>query len=200
LRIRPDSAFFPSTNGLQGLQYRIWPNSDTVQANIIQGTTTNFNAGVTFLSRIQPLPTSFGGSNPNAQFIPITPTGAVTAKRANLPEVVWESANVQYLTINAAGAVVAPCAFIGGVCPAAGSAVLTCNSNSGAMPATFLGQGNLTIPNCVPTKTIPMPGAFCSTTSSTDLTAVCTVWIRATAIDQATGKILRRLYRINVRL
>jgi hypothetical protein len=68
------------------------------------------------------------------------------------------------------------------------------------MPFTFNGVGNLTIPNCNPAKTIPMPGAFCSTTSNSDLTATCTIWVRATATDQATGKILRRLYRINVRL
>jgi hypothetical protein len=198
LRARPDSAFFPSNNGNQGLQYRIWPNSDTIQANIIQATTTNFNAGITFLSRVQPLP-NFGGSNPSATFIAITPLGNVNARRANLPLVAWESANTAYLQINAAGAVVAPCASIGGNCPSAGSSVLNCNSNAGTMPADFAGQGNYTIPNCVPTKNIPYPGALCTTNSTSDLFSICTIWIRATATDQATGKILRRLYRINVR-
>jgi hypothetical protein len=200
IRVRPDSAFFPSTNGNQGLQYRIWPNADTVQANIIASTTTNFNAGVTFRSRIQPLPNSFGGSNPSAQFIDIFPVGGVTVRRPNLPLVSWESANPAYLQINAAGAVVGPCAFIGGNCPSAGSSVLNCNSPlTGSMPFNFNGQGNLTIPNCNPAKTIPMPGSFCSGTSNT-LDATCTIWVRATATDQATGKILQRLYRINVRL
>jgi hypothetical protein len=198
VRVRPDSAFFPSNNGLQGLVYRIWPFSDNTQANITQSATTNFNAGVTFLSRVQPLP-SFGSSTPSSTLIPITPLGSATERRPNLPLIGWESANVQYLTINAAGAVVGPCAFIGGNCPSTGSTVLNCDSVAGSMPAVFAGLGTYAIPNCVGKDPIPMPGAFCTSTSSSDLTSVCTIWIRATFTDQATASVERSIYRINVR-
>jgi hypothetical protein len=84
--------------------------------------------------------------------------------------------------------------------------VLDCNSTGPAMPATFAGLGVYTIPNCNPARTInPYPGALCTHTSNnqnvapTELTATCSVWIRATATDPVTSRVLTRLYRINIR-
>jgi hypothetical protein len=43
-----------------------------------------------------------------------------------------------------------------------------------------------------------MPGAFCTTKSSSDLSSTCTIWIRASADDKVTGNHMQSLYRINI--
>jgi hypothetical protein len=198
LGTRPDSNFFPTTNGT-GLQKMIYPNADAVQANVKAAQTTNFIVGLDFLSRVQNPPAPATPNTPGAiRFIPSRLFGAPTVFRKSLPNVTWESANTDYLDINAAGSVTGKCAAIGGICLASNSAVLTCNSNSGAMPAAFVGAGTYTVPSCTPTKTIPFPGALCTSASATDLSSTCTIWVRATATDQVTGRVLRTLYRVNI--
>ncbi len=212
LRVRPDSTFVPTTNGT-GLQKTIWPGhtvNDTIQANAIQNTVTNFSVGVTFIALAQTLPRANTTTSPTASSltvpISITPVGGVTSRRTNLPAVTWETANPNFLTINAAGVIVAPCANIGLTCntesqTARNAMVLTCADVAGKIPQTvFAGEGTYTIPSCNPVRTItPMPGAVCTTANDTDPTSTCSIWIRASATDQATGNLLTRLYRINVR-
>jgi Bacterial Ig-like domain (group 2) len=198
LGVRPDSNFFPTTNGT-GLQKGIYPNADNVQANVKAASTTNFIVGLNFLSRVQNAPAPATPGTPGAvRFIPSRTYGAVTVFRPSVPNVTWESANTDYLDVNAAGSVTGKCASIGGTCLATGSSVLTCAATAGTMPAAFLGNGNYSIPSCSPATTIPMPGALCTSTSGSDLAASCTVWVRATSHDQVTGKLLRSLYRINI--
>jgi hypothetical protein len=197
LGLRPDSAFFATTNGT-GLQKQVYPNSDATQALVRQASTTNFVVGIDFLSRVQNPPNATTGAAGTVRYIPSRTYGPVTVLRPSLPSVIWESANTTYLDINAAGSVIGKCAFIGGNCSTTGSTVLNCNASAGSMPAAFLGVGNYTIPSCSPAKTIPMPGAFCTTNSTTDLTSICTVWVRASATDQVTGRLLRSLYRVNI--
>jgi len=196
LGVRPDSNFFPTTNGT-GLQKMVYPNADNVQANVKAASTTNFIVGLNFLSRVQnaPSPTGTAGA---VRYIASRTYGAVTVFRPSLPNVTWESANTDYLDVNAAGSVTGKCASIGGTCLATGSFILTCGATAGMMPAAFLGNGNYSIPSCSPPTTIPMPGALCTSTSGSDLAATCTVWVRATSHDQVTGKLLRSLYRINI--
>jgi plastocyanin len=199
LRIRPDSNFFPTANGT-GLQKQIYPNADTLQANVVQSSNTNFIAGLDFLSRVQDPPAPPGtGANPNPRFIVSRLSGGPTVRRPSLPNVTWESANPSYLAVNAAGAVIGFCAFIGAPCPTAGSSVLNCDSVGGSMPAAFGGQGTYAVPSCVGKAPIPMPGALCTSNSAADLTSICSVWIRASATDEVSGKLLRRLYRVNMR-
>jgi hypothetical protein len=197
LALRPDSNFFPTTNGT-GLQKQIYPNADNVQANVKAAGTTNFIVGLTFVSRVQDPPAAGSGTLPTPRFIPSRLFGPPTVFRKSVPNIVWQSANTDYLDINAAGAVVGKCAAIGGSCSAAGASVLTCASSGTAMPQTFAGVGSYSIPSCNPPKVIPMPGAFCTTNSATDLSSSCTIWVRATAIDQVTGNTLRSLYRVNI--
>jgi hypothetical protein len=132
------------------------------------------------------------------RFIPSRLYGAATFFRKSLPNVTWESANTDYLDINAAGSVTGKCAAIGGTCLASGSTVLSCASNSGSMPAAFLGAGTYAIPSCSPAKSIPFPGSLCTSASATDLSSTCTIWVRASANDQVTGKLMRTLYRVNI--
>ena len=198
LGMRPDSNFFPTTNGT-GLQKMIYPNADNVQANVKAAGTTNFVVGIDFLSRVQDPPAPATPGTPGAvRWIPSRLFGPPTVFRKSVPNIVWESANTDYLDINAAGAVVGKCASIGGSCSAIGATVLTCASTGSTMPQRFGGVGTYTVPSCSPTRTIPMPGAFCTSTSATDLFSTCTVWVRATAIDQVTGNTLRSLYRVNI--
>jgi hypothetical protein len=200
LRIRPDSNLFPTANGT-GLQKRIYEDADFEQANVRAAASTNFIAGLDFLSRVQDLPNPATPNTPGAVRWIVARVeregGDPLVRRPALPNVSWESANPGYLSVNAAGAVVGRCAFIGGDCPTTGATVLTCASTGGQMPAAFRGNGTYLIPGCPPPG-IPMPGAFCTSTSSTDLSSMCTIWIRATAIDPVTGKQLRGLYRINI--
>jgi hypothetical protein len=198
LGTRPDSNFFPTTNGT-GLQKMIYPNADNTQANVKAASTTNFIVGLDFLSRVQNPPAPATPNTPGAtRFIPSRLYGGPTVFRKSLPNVTWESANTDYLDINAAGSVTGKCAAIGGTCLATGSTVLTCNSNAGSMPATFTGAGTYAIPSCTPTKSIPFPGALCTSASATDLSSSCTIWVRATANDQVTNRVLRTLYRVNI--
>jgi hypothetical protein len=198
LRVRPDSNFFPTANGT-GLSKQIYPNADTVQANVVAASTTNFIAGLDFLSRVQDIPNpSTPTVTPAPRYITSRLVGPPTVRRPSLPNVLWESANTNYLNVNAAGAVTALCAQIGGNCLATGSSVLTCASTSGAMPAAFLGRGTYAIPSCT-TPPIPMPGASCTSNNQNDLSSTCTIWIRASAKDPVTGKPLSYLYRINIR-
>ncbi len=211
LRVRPDSTFVPTSNGT-GLQKTIWPghsSADTIEARAVQSANANFSVGITFLAQVQALPRANTTTAPTASsltsFITITPTGGITARRVNLPPITWESANLPFLTINAAGTITAPCAFIGGVCSSLTQAqrtalVLNCNDLAGKIPNTlFAGEGTYLVPSCVAKPAIPMPGAFCTTASDTDVTSMCAIWIRASTIDPATGNPLSRLYRINVR-
>jgi hypothetical protein len=196
LGMRPDSNFFPTTNGT-GLQKQVYPNADPVQANVKAAGTTNFVVGIDFLSRVQDPPPP-GGALPAARFIPSRLFGPATVFRKSLPNVSWESANTDYLDINAAGAVIGKCAQIGGTCLQAGSTVLTCTSTGSAMPQRFAGVGTYSIPSCNPARTIPMPGAFCTTNNVNDLASTCTIWVRASAVDEVTGLTRRSLYRINI--
>jgi hypothetical protein len=209
LIVRPDSATLPSpTSGALG--WRVYPNADTTAANVVQNTVLNFAAGVTFRSVIQPLPVPPATALPARTQVNVFSTG--TLRRAILPIVFWESANTDYLTIGQSGGVTAKCAFITAtncrkVTSGTGTtAVLTCNSTGPAMPQAFSGIGSYTVPGCVPTKTItPFPGALCTDITSAsgvapaDLSATCSIWIRARATDPATNKALSRLYRINIR-
>jgi hypothetical protein len=198
LGVRPDSNFFPTTNGT-GLQKQIYPNADNIQANVKAAATTNFIVGIDFLSRVQNPPNPATPTTAGAvRFIPSRLFGSVLVKRPSVPNVTWESANTDYLDVNAAGSVTGKCASIGGTCLATGSTVLTCAASAGSMPSTFLGNGNYSIPSCAPAKTIPMPGALCTSTSGTDLSSMCSVWVRASARDQVTTNLMRSLYRINI--
>jgi hypothetical protein len=198
LGVRPDSNFFPTTNGT-GLQKQIYPNADVTQANVKAASTTNFIVGLDFLSRVQNPPAAATPTTPGAvRYIPSRLYGSVTAKRPSLPNVTWESANTNYLDINAAGSVTGKCASIGGTCLATGSAVLSCASTGTAMPNAFLGAGTYSIPSCSPARTIPFPGALCTSASATDLSSNCTIWVRASGNDQVTGKLMQSLYRINI--
>lgn len=199
LGVRPDSNFFPAIPPNVGLQKMIYPNADNTQANVKAATTTNFVVGLNFLSRVQALPAPATPGTPGAvSYIPSRLFGTPLVFRKSVPNVTWESANLDYLDVNAAGSVTGKCAAIGGNCLATGSAVLTCASNASAMPQAFNGIGTYSIPSCSPAKTIPMPGAMCTSNSTTDLSSTCTVWVRATANDQVTGKVLRSLYRVNI--
>jgi hypothetical protein len=199
LGVRPDSNFFPAIPPNVGLQKMIYPNADVTQANVKAASTTNFIIGLDFLSRVQNPPAPATPNTPGAvRFIPSRLFGPATVFRKSVPNVTWESANTDYLDVNAAGSVTGKCASIGGICLATGSAPLTCAANAGTMPAAFLGIGTYSIPSCSPAKTIPMPGALCTSNSATDLSSNCTVWVRATALDQVTGKQLRSLYRVNI--
>ena len=198
LGVRPDSNFFPTTNGT-GLQRMVYPNSDNVQANVKAASTTNFIVGLNFLSRVQNAPAAATPGTPGTvRYIPSRTYGAVTVFRPSVPNVTWESANTDYLDVNATGSVTGKCASIGGTCLATGSSVLTCAANAGSMPSTFIGNGTYSIPSCSPAKTIPMPGALCTSSSGTDLASTCTVWVRASARDQVTNTLMRSLYRINI--
>jgi len=198
LGVRPDSNFFPTTNGT-GLQRMIYPNADNVQANVKASSTTNFIVGLNFLSRVQNAPAPATPGTPGTvRYIPSRTYGAVTVFRPSVPNVTWESANTDYLDVNAAGSVTGKCASIGGTCLGTGSSVLTCAANAGSMPSTFIGNGTYSIPSCSPAKTIPMPGALCTSSSGTDLASMCTVWVRASARDQVTNTLMRSLYRINI--
>jgi hypothetical protein len=198
LGTRPDSNFFPAVPPAVGLQKTIYPNADNTQANVKAASTTNFVVGLDFLSRVQ-LPPAPGSTTPGAvSFIPSRLFGQPNVFRKSVPNVTWESANTDYLDVNATGSVTGKCASIGGICLATNSAPLTCAANAGTMPAAFLGVGSYSIPSCSPAKTIPMPGAFCTSNSASDLSSTCTVWVRATALDQVTGKQLRSLYRVNI--
>ncbi len=223
LRIRPDSADFPPNSIDQiGTQRRIYPNSDTLQGNFVQSATTNFAVGVDYLANVRRLPNAPSTSQQGITRLVVRSSGGVTTFRPNMPIVTWESALRQYLQLVPNGAWLAnvsgACAFISTTCfaPSSSSArnalVLTCadstaklpgfNSNgtiAGIFPLAFGGDGTYSIPSCSPAKVIPMPGAFCTTASSTDLSSQCTVWVRATATDPATGKIISDRYRINVR-
>jgi hypothetical protein len=199
LGVRPDSNFFPTANGT-GLQKQIYPNADNTQANVKAASVTNFVVGVDFLSRVTnppapATPTTLG----TVRFIPSRLFGAATVFRKSVPNLTWESANTNYLDINAAGSVTGKCAAIGGTCSATGSTVLSCTSTGSTMPNTFLGVGTFTIPSCNPTRTIPMPGAMCTSNSATDLASTCSIWVRVSAFDQVvTTKLLRTLYRVNI--
>ena len=199
LGVRPDSNFFPAIPPNVGLQKMIYPNADNTQANVKAASTTNFIVGLDFLSRVQNPPAPATPNTPGAvRYIPSRLFGPPTVFRKSVPNVTWESANTDYLDVNAAGSVTGKCASIGGICLASGSTVLTCASNAGTMPAAFLGIGTYSIPSCSPARTIPMPGALCTSASATDLSSTCTVWVRASANDQVTGKLLRSLYRVNI--
>lgn len=198
LGVRPDSNFFPTTNGT-GLQKQRYPNADNIQANVKAASTTNFIVGIDFLSRVQLPPNPATPNTPGAVgFLFSRLFGSVLVRRPSVPNITWESANTDYLDVNAAGSVTGKCASIGGSCLATNSFVLTCAATGGTMPATFLGNGNYSIPSCSPANNIPMPGALCTSTSGTDLSAMCTVWVRASARDQVTGNLMRSLYRINI--
>jgi hypothetical protein len=198
LRIRPDSGDFPPSDFDDiGTERRVFPNADTVQANVVQSTVSNFTAGVDYLFKSIRMPTAPSTSNPNPVWLTTRQTGNVYIARTNLPSISWESANTVYMQVNGAGQITVPCASIGGSCTSSGSKVLTCNSVGSEMPQDFGGQGNYAIPSCG--TSIPMPGAFCTTTSTTELSSTCTIWLRASFKDQATGKLIRDLYRVNVR-
>jgi len=160
LGVRPDSNFFPAIPPNVGTQKMIYPNADFTQANVKAAATTNFIVGLDFLSRVQnpPAPATPGTAGA-VRYIPSRLYGTALVLRKSVPNVAWESANTDYLDVNAAGSVTGKCASIGGNCLATGSTVLTCAANAGTMPAAFLGAGNFTIPSCSPAKTIPMLGA-----------------------------------------
>src|SRR6185369_5576200 len=87
LGVRPDSNFFPTTNGT-GLQKQIYPNADNTQANVKAASTTNFIVGLDFLSRVVNPPLPATPNTPGAtRYIPSRLFGAVTAKRPSLPNV-----------------------------------------------------------------------------------------------------------------
>jgi hypothetical protein len=197
LGLRPDSNFFPTANGT-GLQKAVYPNADLTQANVKASSSTNFIVGIDFLSRVQNPPTPAGAAG-TVRFIPSRLFGTPTVFRKSVPNVTWTSANTDYLTINAAGSVTGVCASINAPCLTTGSSVLTCTSTGGQMPAAFLGIGTYSVPSCSPARTFPMPGALCTTTSSTDLNSVCSIWVRATAFDQVVPtKLMTSRYRINI--
>jgi len=199
LGVRPDSNFFPAIPPNVGTQKMIYPNADNIQANVKAASTTNFIVGLDFLSRVQNPPAAATPNTAGAvRYIPSRTYGPGTVFRKSLPNVAWESANTDYVDINAAGSVVGKCASIGGNCLATGATVLTCTASSGTMPGAFLGNGTYSIPSCSPARTIPMPGAFCTSNSTTDLSSMCSIWVRATSNDQVTGKLLRSFYRINI--
>src|SRR5262245_30237466 len=153
LGVRPDSNFFPSTNGT-GLQKQKYPNADNIQANVKAASTTNFIVGIDFLSRVQLPPNPVTPNTPGAvDFVFSRLFGSVLFKRPSVPNITWESANTDYLDVNAAGSVTGKCASIGGSCLATGSFVLTCAATAGTMPAAFLGNGNYSIPSCSPPGT-----------------------------------------------
>jgi hypothetical protein len=96
------------------------------------------------------------------------------------------------------------------------SLVIQCVDNGRRLPGTntngtpvgpgiqFGGDGILSIPGCpnvgnAPGPNIPMPGAFCTSASSTNLSSTCTIWVRARATDHATGKALEDRFRVEVR-
>jgi hypothetical protein len=96
------------------------------------------------------------------------------------------------------------------------SLVIQCVDNGRRLPGTntngtpvgpgiqFGGDGNLSIPGCpivgnAPGPNIPMPGAYCTSASSTNLSSTCTIWVRARATDPATGKALVDRFRVEVR-
>jgi hypothetical protein len=213
LRLRPDSADFPPSDIDDiGTERRIYPNSDTTAGNFTQSGVVNFAVGADYLYRVVRLPVAPSTSNPSATTLSMNSTSSnPEIRRANLPIVAWESAQPSYLLIQADGInraiVTGPCAFISTTCGASNSSsartgqVITCADNEGQIPGTlFSGDGGYVVPSCSPTKTItPFPGALCTTASSTDLSSVCTIWVRGIITDQATGKIIRDNYRINVR-
>jgi hypothetical protein len=223
IRIRPDSGDFPPNRiDRIGTERRIYPNSDTVQGNFTQSNVVNFVAGIEYLFHVRRLPTAPSTSQQSFTTLPIRTTGSVTVLRENLPIVAWESALPSYLQVQANGTALARligrCAFISTTCQAPSSQsvrnslVLNCaddgpqlpglNPNgtlAGGEPIAFGGDGNYSIPSCSPAKSIPMPGALCTSASSSDLSSFCTIWIRASIVDQATGNIVTDKYRINVR-
>jgi hypothetical protein len=215
LRVRPDSADFPpNTIDQIGTQRRIYPNSDTLQGNFTQSTNVNFAVGVDYIANVRRLPNAPSTSQQGITQLVVRSTGGVTNFRPNMPIISWESASPGYLQVNANGVslanVIGQCAQVNATClgPTSGNAraaqVLTCADNgakltsNGQLPL-FAGDGTYSIPSCSPAKNITMPGAFCTTSSTTDLASSCTIWIRAKATDPASGKQLVDRYRINVR-
>ena len=114
LGVRPDSNFFPTSNGT-GLSKAVYPNANTTEANVKAASTTNFIVGLDFLSRVQAPPAAATPTTAGAiRYIPSRIYGGVTVFRPQVPNVTWESANTDYLDINSAGSVTGKCAAIGG--------------------------------------------------------------------------------------
>ena len=185
LEVRPDSFVVPATFVKQA-----YPN-----ANVVQG--SEIRLGVTFRSRVVDPPATGTGTG-TVRWIPVFATGAL--RRGVLPTVKWESANSDFATVTQDGRVVGVRAFYATSGTGAGT-VMGCGATTpGLPPAAFPGEGTYTVPNCSPTKTInPRPGVFCSSNSSTDLSSFCEVWIRATATDPVTGRILTDKIAVIVR-
>jgi hypothetical protein len=185
LEVRPDSFTVPATFVKQA-----YPN-----ANVVQG--SEIRLGVTFRSRVVD-PLAIGTGTGAVRWVPVFATGAL--RRGVLPTVKWESANNDFATVTQDGRVVGVRAFYATTGIGSGT-VMGCGATTpGLPPAAFPGEGTYTVPNCSPTKTInPRPGVFCSTNSSTDLSSFCEVWIRATATDPITGKVLTDKIAVIVR-
>ncbi len=225
LLIDADSADFPPNNiDDVGTQRRKYPNSDATSGNFVKSAIPAFAVNVSYIYLKFHIP-PFGKQTDDAvqsQSISRTSTSA-ERRNVNVPLVTWQSALPSYLDIVPIdfdkASVTGPCNFIDAVCFSPTSQttrngmVINCDDTvaqlpglnaigepNGGFPLAFSGAGTYTIPSCVPTKTMnPAPGAFCTTASSTDLTSFCTVWIRATITDPATGLQRRDLYPISMR-
>jgi hypothetical protein len=237
IRVMPDSLDVPATDvddiGTDRIQY---PGSE-VLGIATQSGNTNYAVRAEFRAFVRRLPVPPSTSQQDTVALNVRATGGVTVFRPNIPVVTWESALESYALINAAGTIVAPCAFVNGetchaptvrsdppgpvtaaqaLAAARDSLAMKCVDNGKRLPGVqqngspvgppilFDGDGVLSFPACPPVggapgPNIPMPGAFCTTSSSTDLSSTCTVWLRATATDPATGKTLRDRFRLEVR-
>ena len=226
--IDADSADFPPTVIADlddfGMVRRKYPFSDSLSGNFSFAATPAFAVRADYWFTVR-RPSNFGAqTNANPTHIRMLddPDEGPEEYRPNRPIVDWLSALPSYLQLvpsaNNKAVVTGPCNFISATCfsPASQAVrdgmVLVCSDNeaqlpglnaggnpNGGSPLLFGGVGTYSIVNCVPPKTIPMPGAFCTTASSTDPTSFCTIWVRATTTDPATGAALVDLYRVNVR-
>jgi hypothetical protein len=225
LRIDADSLDQRSTNiNSIGTVRAKYPNSDTTAGNVTQGTTPNFAVRADYVFNARRL-NNFGSSgNMSTSAITIlNDPGNPERHNGNRPIIEWHSALPQYLTVVAnglnVGQITARCAFVSTGCEAPSSSntrnalVTTCSDVgpelpglhpdgrvAGGFPIQFSGEGSYTVPGCNPTRTInPFPGATCNSASTTDLSAVCIVWVRGRTTDPATGAALVDLYRVNIR-
>jgi hypothetical protein len=226
LRIDADSLDQRSTNiNTIGTVRAKYPNSDTTAGNAVQSTTANFAVRADYVFRVRRL-NNFGATgNASTTSITILGTPESGPERYNVsrPIIEWTSALPQYLGVVAnginVGQVTARCAFVSTGCEAPSSSntrnglVTTCSDNgpelpgfhpdgriAGGFPIQFSGEGTYSIPGCSPAKVLnPFPGATCNSANTSDLSAVCIVWVRGRTTDPATGKALVDLYRVNIR-
>jgi hypothetical protein len=116
IRIMPGEHDVPATDVDDiGTESVDWPG-DSTTGIATQSGNTNYGVDAQFLAFSQTIPLPPSTSTPTRTTMIVTNLieDGVDNYRPNIPVVTWESAMDGYLAINAAGLIVAPCAFING--------------------------------------------------------------------------------------